>query len=291
MTQQSAPWFIDRLSFCSVPIVGWSSSDEVGPATGFYWRMEHRVFLISNWHVFSGRRPRDGQPVQRNCLIPDRLEVIIQVADPGTSGRVRERRATVRLWSKATTGDDVVANWLQHPVQGQDVDVAAIEVGGSFSHNERKRIQCVNDAPNVGDIVPYVGADVFVIGFPLRPDASWPLPLPIWKRGSIATEPDVPFRKKSSFLVDSTTKDGMSGSPVVFRSLMAPMGDGNTTFSTQPVTKFLGVYSGRELSTNNSDTQLGVVWKTDYIEDICRSGIAGLDRYFGTAGVNIDAVR
>lgn len=290
MIQQSAPWFIDRLSFCSVPIIGWSDSGEVGVATGFYWRTERQVFLISNWHVFSGRKPRDGQPVHEGGLIPDRLEVIVQVADSGTSGRVRGRKATAHLWSKTAIGDGVIANWLQHPVHGQDVDVAALEIGASFSRNERKRIQCINDAPNTESIVPYIGADVFVIGFPLRPNASWPAPLPIWKRGSIATEPNVPFRSKSTFLVDSTTKDGMSGSPVVFRSLMAHTASGDLTFSAQPKSKFLGVYSGRELSNNNSDTQLGIVWKTEYIEETCKSGTVGLDRYFGVAGVNIDSV-
>jgi hypothetical protein len=64
--------------------------------------------------------------------------------------------------------------------------------------------------------LPNVGSDVFILGFPLLPEYSGKFP--IWKRGSIATEYTIPYRDRETFLVDSTTKDGMSGSPVIFRS-------------------------------------------------------------------------
>ena len=37
---------------------------------------------------------------------------------------------------------------------------------------------------------------------------------PIWKRGSIASEPEIPIDGKPMFYIDTATRQGMSGAPV-----------------------------------------------------------------------------
>jgi len=54
-----------------------------------------------------------------------------------------------------------------------------------------------------------------VLGYPegmIGPGRS-----PIWKRGSMASEPKYNWRDKPGFLIDTATRNGMSGAPVVAR--------------------------------------------------------------------------
>ena len=111
-----------------------------------------------------------------------------------------------------------------------------------------------------------MGDDVFVLGHPRRITNDR---LPIWKRASIATEISLDFDGKPMFLVDTLGDHGMSGSPVVRRQA-----DGGVTESgawqpmMQPAYKFLGIYSGRRRTGDADDAQLGIVWKSNVIEQI-----------------------
>ena len=70
--------------------------------------------------------------------------------------------------------------------------------------------------------------------------------LPIWKRGSIASEPELPADDLPLFLVDSNTYKGMSGSPVYARTIGGYLSKQHEVFQMAArSTRFLGVYSGR----------------------------------------------
>lgn len=88
----------------------------------------------------------------------------------------------------------------------------------------------------------------------------------IWTRGAIATEPEADFGGLPRFLIDSRTRPGQSGSPVLFYSAagLVPTRDGGSAMYSGPVTKLLGVYSGRI----NGQSDLGFVWKTRVIREI-----------------------
>ncbi len=88
--------------------------------------------------------------------------------------------------------------------------------------------------------------------------------LPIWKRGTISTEPVIDIENLPKFLVDTATRSGMSGSPVIMQR------NGFHAFDGQQLTGkeiiglirlFAGVYSGRIGTEDNLQTQLGIVWK------------------------------
>ena len=104
---------------------------------------------------------------------------------------------------------------------------------------------------------------VSIIGFPLglSPDGAFP----IWKTGHIASDPDIDYQGRPAFLIDATTRGGMSGSPVVIR-----MYGGYLTRARQNVigrrqiTRFLGVYSGRI----HVEAEIGLVWRPHVIQDI-----------------------
>ena len=65
---------------------------------------------------------------------------------------------------------------------------------------------------------------LLVLGFPMN--LSHEEILPIWKRASVATEPDIPHDNLPVFLIDTATREGMSGAPVIHRSF------GNYTTTT-----------------------------------------------------------
>jgi hypothetical protein len=152
-----------------------------------------------------------------------------------------------------------------HPVHGKNVDVVALEIPGELS--ERYRFYPLNELEFESQFNPRVADDAFIIGYPFS--EPQPLDLPIWKRGSIASEPDLNHGNLPRILVDTATRSGLSGSPVVMQRVgyhASP--DGNAAKSIfGRIRNFLGVYSGR-IGLDEEKAQLGVVWKRTVIEEI-----------------------
>lgn len=93
--------------------------------------------------------------------------------------------------------------------------------------------------------------------------------------GTVATEPSIDFDNLPCFLVDSRTRPGQSGSPVLlyFNGGMVPMANGDTAVFGGPVEKLVGVYSGRI----SEESDLGVVWRSEVIAAIINGGVRGAD--------------
>lgn len=56
------------------------------PATGFFWRYGYgHLFLVTNWHVLSGRDVETGQPRLSHGGCPDRIQINAHVfpSEPG----------------------------------------------------------------------------------------------------------------------------------------------------------------------------------------------------------------
>ncbi|MFP3043376.1 hypothetical protein LQZ19_16300 [Treponema primitia] len=97
---------------------------------------------------------------------------------------------------------------------------------------------------------------------------------PIWKKGTIATEPDENYFDNifgRAFLVDGITHEGMSGSPVIAckrNNIINGIFPNYTHLSNAYA--FIGVYSAhmnfdREKKEN---TYLGLVWSKELIDEI-----------------------
>jgi hypothetical protein len=123
----------------------------------------------------------------------------------------------------------------------------------------------INEMQN-DSLALFVGSDVFVLGYPF---GIGPAGLPIWKRGSIASEPQIFSETQRYMLVDTASRPGMSGSPVIRRTWGAhPLESGTLSVGARAATRFVGVYSGRLTSTEPIDAQLGMVWPAKLIGDI-----------------------
>lgn len=94
--------------------------------------------------------------------------------------------------------------------------------------------------------------------------------MPIWKKSSIATEPDINIEGLPKTLIDTATRSGLSSSPAIMQRIgIHGMVDGKMlpTTSIGRIRNFLGVYSGR-VGDDEFKAQLGVVWKARVIEEI-----------------------
>ena len=105
---------------------------------------------------------------------------------------------------------------------------------------------------------------VSIVGFPfgLRSGGS----MAIWATGFVATEPEVDYQNKPIFLVDCRARKRQSGSAVVAHRNggMNLFTNGTISASGSPVTRFLGVYSGRI----NDESDLGIVWKASMVREL-----------------------
>ena len=111
-----------------------------------------------------------------------------------------------------------------------------------------------------------VGIDAFIIGYPFGISTG---SFPIWKRASIASEPEIPIDGWPYFLVDSASREGMSGAPVIARSwgsAQLEYGDHVTTPGVH--SRFLGIYSSRIGANDELRAQLGHVWHGKVIGEI-----------------------
>ena len=243
---------IDRYSL--VPFfVKFKFGDQVlANATAFFYKFGDDLYLISNWHNFSGRNPTSLDPLLKNAGLPDTVSCYLCL------GETYVRRE----WQDFTLSNGDSATWLVHPQHRQAVDVGALPIELPSRFLERP----INEMPSTKMRLE-VSHDVFILGYPLGLIDNKGFPL--WKRASIASEPG---SSAPNFLVDTATRSGMSGSPVLQRYRGFYKQD--TTKSTPSPDDwwgegdaFVGVYSGR-LGDSEIKAQLGIVWKQRLIQEI-----------------------
>jgi hypothetical protein len=119
-----------------------------------------------------------------------------------------------------------------------------------------------------------IGMEVFILGYPFGIE---PPGLPVWKRGTIASEPDIVRMTSGYYLVDTASRPGMSGAPVILRSWTSDyVEEGVRAITDTPATNVIGVYSGR-LHAATDEAQIGMVWHVSYIEEIIAGNMRDTD--------------
>jgi len=170
-------------------------------ATGFFVKDEGQWFLITNWHVLAGCHPQTGLPFDSSSARPNYCRFhSIFLEESG----VRLRGFTYRLDMETQGG----SAWLQHPQEGQQIDIAALPVAP-------ETVGCAKDIADLTGNDPEMwidlGEDLFLPGFPLGLSANGMFA--IWKRASLASSLEFGEGITRAFLVDTVTRQGMSGAP------------------------------------------------------------------------------
>jgi len=153
---------------------------------------------------------------------------------------------------------DGAACWLQHPLFGTDVDVIAIDVSSQILECDRIfRIDL--EAELARDTRLSVMDQAFVTGYPLSATTT-PNSLPIYKSGTIASEPGV-FDSIPRIYIDGKTKTGMSGSPVMVKRTPHSPIRLNSIHALSNDLDLIGIYSGRERQERSEfEAELGIIW-------------------------------
>lgn len=240
---------IDGYSFASHLIEMKLGGVVLASATGFIYRGLGPEFLITNWHNVTGR-----DPVTLKALPggePDRIDVHLHGPEPSQPGPI----VTCPLFD-----DEDEPAWLEHPDRARGIDVAAVPIS-----TEPGAVLAINEVSSMLKLAVHVGTEVFVLGFPFRLSASG---LPIWKRASIASEPDIDLDGLPKLLVDTASRPGMSGSPVILRHWGNVHDRAGQPSSRETGSRFLGIYSGRVVAADPLEAQLGIVWKARVIDEM-----------------------
>jgi len=251
---------IDDLSYTSIPITMYfdETRQNLASGTGVIYERNEKFYLITNWHNVTGLNPITKEHLGNNGGIPD---VIVLTLQTQKKPFIKWDNFTFNLYDENKNAD-----WYVHPKHKELVDVVAIEL--EIDESFKGIFHPINNI-KFDDFKLEISDDVFILGFPYKIKGGGQFP--IWKKGSIATEPDIDFERLPKMFIDTASRPGMSGSPVIFRRTgihQFTNEQKKPDFILGRIQGFVGIYSGRVIGKTELDAQLGIVWKKEVIDEI-----------------------
>ncbi len=277
---------LSAISFFPVHIEMMRNKIKIGDGTGFIYHQKKldEYFLITNYHVVSARAPAEPSTLLKGYPdSPDALHFKLLCKD-----RRSIKSGAIDLIQ------DSNPQWLEHPKREQGVDIVALKV----AFEEDALIIPQDKLGLVEDIALDIGTDLFIVGYPYGVETEGFFP--IWKKGSVASEPLITQNNLPKFYIDAFTTPGMSGSPVFACESRQVFDASHNTLNAlekhesgeisaldfldlinleelkKPYQKkhfkLVGIYSGRMLN-GERDPGLGIVWKAELFEEMFEAGI------------------
>ena len=272
----------NSLSFVPFQIFVGDDEDWFSTGTGFFYQLDNDLFIITNWHVISGRDWPSGKANTPDGRRLTRMGLKL--------AKLTDQKGEYYFASRdGAIFSDTNPKWLEHPDLGWKCDIVAFPVG-----KIPEVVQQFHKPANFvsRETIPIEpGGTVFITGYP-ESISSGP-GLPIYKSGYIASEPDFDARVDGTpsmvggmkdgieipaFFIDSLTRKGMSGSPI-FAAYSGwwnpddPYGKFELKGSSRNgrAVQFIGCYSGRAKGERESDAALGLCWRESVIREICEA--------------------
>lgn len=239
---------IEQPSVQSLFIEMWFGNQLLSSGTAFLVRGMSQPVLITNRHNVTGRDQNTDQPLAAHGGVPDKLVILHNKSGP------------IGSWIKCEEplyDENQSPRWYEHPRMGPSADFVALPL------SETKGIRVFPyDLSEPGpDIAVGPSEIVSVVGFPFGMTVGGAMA--IWATGFVASEPNLP--DEPTFLIDCRSRPGQSGSAVIcYRTGAVTLATGTTAVFGHPVTRLLGVYSGRV----NPESDLGIVWKASAISEL-----------------------
>lgn len=248
---------VNQYSLASYYVELFFNDIKLSNATCFFTKRGDTRYLVTNWHVVSGKDSDTLQCLDKRAAIPNNLHVFL----PNSDCIFDDNYVEIALYD-----EDSNPTWHNIKRNGRIVDIAIIPLNEDFD----KFILDIEDAeePFNENKSLSIADEIYVIGFPFGKIGG---DLPIWKKASVASEPNVDLNDMPYYFADTATRSGMSGSPVVlYEKRPVVMVDNQKGKFSKYRTKFVGVYSGRigAHTANKNDAQLGRVWKPEIIDEI-----------------------
>ncbi len=264
----------DHLSMITTPVQLVRDGEAIGDGTGFFWAVHQdkkaALFVITNYHMLTGVEP--GKPFAPS---DDSLtfEVHTSTDDPSKVSKV-----TLPLYTRDNT--PVYLTSATVPT----ADVGILPLPASVWNG--LTVTCLDEGWARTDMLVLPTSLITVVGYPYR-FRDETNKLPIYKTGSIGSEPEYDFGGLPVFLVDVSAFKGMSGSPVfaVSRGGVHQRTGGAAVVGN--ARRFLGIFASIEVCeekqaveltaaipglavTHIESMQLGYVWKANVIIDILK---------------------
>lgn len=248
---------IDTCSLVPLYIEAFFGDQLLGGATAFPWlRLDGRLSLLTNWHVVSGRNNETYEVTHKQGGIPDHLRVHVPLND-------RDRPPLiVRVPTLSAEGEPL---WVEHPEHGRTVDIAALDI--DLPPPGEASLMPMNVVRTVA-LKQRIGMPIFILGYPF---GRLGIGLPVWKQATFASEPFFTASKHQRYLiVDTASRPGMSGSPVIQRAhgQIELEGTHGRIEAGDGAVNFIGIYSGRFHTNDPSDAQLGRVWPAVLVREV-----------------------
>ncbi len=240
---------IEKESAQSLYVEMYRDTMPLGSATGFIIKSKTRSYFITNYHVVTNKNPRNDQWLHSSLPIsPNRLLILHNGKKLGEH--------VVKVEPLYNLKGNTL--WNQYTINNEIVDVVALpltDTSGVTIYD----VQYKSNLDTMIAIAPT--SQVFILGFPLGIRSA--SEFPIWKTGTIASEPEINQEKKPIIWVDASTFPGMSGSPVyIMGNQLAGRNGGMMMFSNR-VSVFLGVFSHAQ-----SQNVYGAMWKASYLRTL-----------------------
>lgn len=261
MTEQSTIC-IDPYSLSAVRLTMMRDDLELAYGSGVLWQAPTTLCLVTAWHCLTGTHPTTRKSLSITGARPNRIKITL----------VSKSAANIwEMFHELYCRDDGTPGWVIHKLGSEAVDVAVLPLSKPLPDDVINHP--INKLQQTADLAVRVGSDLFILGYPRNVHR---LNLPIWKRASLAIDPEALLDEKDGrhLLVDTATREGISGGVVVARHAVAyPSVTGSSTLGKGPFTKIVGIYSGRMSSQDEFTAQIGIVWPIRYVEEIISDGI------------------
>ncbi len=121
----AAALFIQMISYKAV----------LGCGTAFYYKRGNKLFLVSNWHNFSGRDPITKEIKSRVAATPDKIRV---------HGHAPSDLAIIQEVIFDLIDADGSALWYEHPVVGSLVDVGVLPIPNEIEVRDIDILSAIN---------------------------------------------------------------------------------------------------------------------------------------------------
>lgn len=252
----------DELSLSSCFVLQVNSKNiPIKVASGFFIKVDSTTFFITNNHVISGEFAK--QEHFRDTKKPIPVDSTTNYIRIRTYGDKLNTGFLFNLYLFNGKDSASILMW-EDPINKKGLmDVIAIPLADSL-----KKYLGVTKILTPSNILPDLkispSSELFIVGFPAPYGQNEREFYPIWKKGTIASEPDL---GEVYYWVDALTMGGMSGSPVFYRNQYYQTKSGNSIMQVGGTPTFLlGIYSAQNYGLN-----LGKVWKLDKVVEQLKS--------------------
>jgi hypothetical protein len=271
----------DPLNFTAVRLRSYYNDLHLSDATGFFYAGtldgEPNIWLATNWHVLAGRNAdKPHQALHTDGCIPNRLRLNLILKrnqpeyDTALPGALLFQEQFIELYEP-----NGQASWTQH-AEGAVFDVGIVNLKGLVGRFEMPGI---NHTARENDMSIQLGNQIFILGYPLG--YTHFIETPIWKHGIISSEPNLETPEgKNRVVIDATTRQGMSGAPVIMREKTHYLSEKGSIVSHPNATRFVGIYASRpDIPQGNlfdaARAEIGFFYKSGCVHDAIVGGGRG----------------